>query len=84
MRRMRRIRKGAVRRPVLQGLLRDQEVRPVRRARRALMARKEVRLEDDGSIHHVTRHQRKSEARLIPWTKGPTTRWQRFKRDMVG
>lgn len=48
------------------------------------MARKEVRLEDDGSIHHVTRHQRKSEARLIPWTKGPTTRWQRFKRDMVG
>jgi hypothetical protein len=41
---------------------------------------------DDGRIytHKVTRHQRASEARLIPWTKGPTTAWEKFKRAAVG
>lgn len=48
------------------------------------MARKEVRLDDAGLPHQVTRHQRKSEERLIPWTRGPQTRWERFKRAAVG
>jgi hypothetical protein len=34
--------------------------------------------------HKVTRHQKKSESRLIPWTKGPTTRTQRVIRNLIG
>lgn len=31
-----------------------------------------------------TRRQSKSEQRLIGWTAGPQTRWQKFKRDAWG
>lgn len=43
-------------------------------------------LDDNGRPyeHKVTRHQRKSEARLIPWTKGPTTKRAKIARDLWG
>ena len=34
--------------------------------------------------HKVTRSMRKSEERLIPWQRGPQTRWERIKRAAVG
>jgi len=50
------------------------------------MAKTVTEMGDDGRIvtHKPTRHQRRSEARLIPWTPGPQTRWQRFVRKAVG
>jgi hypothetical protein len=34
--------------------------------------------------YSVTRTMRKSEERLIPWTAGPQSKWQKFKRAAVG
>jgi len=50
------------------------------------MGKTVTEMDDNGRIvsHRPTRHQKKSEAQLIPWTKGPTTRWQKFKRAAVG
>lgn len=50
------------------------------------MAKTVTEMGDDGRIvsHKSTRARRRSEAQLIPWTKAPTTRLQKFKRDMVG
>jgi len=43
-------------------------------------------LGDDGRpvTYKTTKALRRSEARLIPWTAGPQTRWQRIKRAAVG
>jgi hypothetical protein len=50
------------------------------------MAKRTTELGDDGRpvTYTATRAQRRSEERLIPWTPGPRTRWQRFKRAAVG
>lgn len=50
------------------------------------MAKTTTQMDDDGRIitHRVTRHQRRSEERLIPWTAGPQTRWQKLVRKAVG
>lgn len=44
--------------------------------------------DDDGRVqefaHKVTRHQRASEAQLIGWTEGPTTRRQKIARALWG
>ncbi|BEL07797.1 hypothetical protein Q0Z83_059880 [Actinoplanes sichuanensis] len=50
------------------------------------MAKTVTEMDDDGRIvsHKPTRHQRKSAERLIPWTAGPQTRWQKFVRKAVG
>lgn len=49
------------------------------------MARQVTGMDDDGRVvsHQLTRAQRKSE-RLIPWTAGPQTKWEKFKRKAVG
>jgi hypothetical protein len=43
-------------------------------------------MDDDGRIykHKVTKHQKKSEAREIPWTKGPTTKPAKIARALWG
>jgi hypothetical protein len=43
-------------------------------------------MDDNGRIytHKPTRHQRKSEARLIPWTEGPTTKRAKIARALWG
>jgi hypothetical protein len=50
------------------------------------MGKRVTEMDDDGRIvsWKPTRHHRKSEAQLIPWTAGPQTRWQKFKRSAVG
>jgi hypothetical protein len=50
------------------------------------MAKRTTELDDDGRpvTYTATRSRRKSEQRLIPWTRGPQTRWQKFKRAAVG
>ena len=50
------------------------------------MGKRVTELDDDGRIvsYRPTRQQRKSEQRLIPWTAGPQTRWQKLKRAAVG
>lgn len=50
------------------------------------MAKTVTQRGDDGRIvtYKPTRHQRRSESRLIPLTPGPQTAWQRFKRKAVG
>lgn len=50
------------------------------------MARTTTELGDDGRVHTYksTRARRASEARLIGWTAGPQTKWQKFKRAAVG
>lgn len=50
------------------------------------MAKKVTEMDDNGRIvsHKPTRHQRKSEARLIPWTEGPTTRRAKIARSLWG
>lgn len=48
------------------------------------MGKRVTQLDDSGRPHRVTRHQLKSEQRLIPWTPGPQTAWQRFVRKAVG
>lgn len=50
------------------------------------MAKTVTQLGDDGKVvsHKLTRDQRKSEARLIPWTPGPRTRGQRIARALWG
>jgi hypothetical protein len=50
------------------------------------MAKHTTELGDDGRLHTYksTRARRKSEAQLIPWTPGPTTRWQKFMRAAKG
>lgn len=50
------------------------------------MAKTVTGLDDTGRIvsHKLTRHQRKSEQRLIPWTKGPTTRRAKAARALWG
>lgn len=50
------------------------------------MAKTTTELGDDGRpvTWKKTRHQSRSEQRLIPWTPGPKTRWQKFKRDAWG
>jgi hypothetical protein len=43
-------------------------------------------MDDNGRIykHKVTKHQKRSEARLIPWTEGPTTRGKKIARALWG
>lgn len=50
------------------------------------MAKHTTELGDDGRVvtYKATRARRQSEARLIPFTPAPTTRWQKFKRAAVG
>lgn len=50
------------------------------------MAKTTTELGDDGRpvTYTSTRARRKSEERLIPWTKGPQTRLQKIKRNLVG
>ena len=50
------------------------------------MAKTVTGMDDDGRVvsHKLTRHQSKSAATLIPWTPGPRTRWEKFKRAAVG
>lgn len=42
--------------------------------------------DDTGRIvtYRLTAARRKSADRLIPWTAGPQTRWQRIKRAAIG
>jgi hypothetical protein len=47
------------------------------------MAKRTTELDDNGRPFKKTRHQQASE-REIPWTKGPTTGWQKFVRKAVG
>lgn len=49
------------------------------------MAKTTTELGDDGRpvTYKSTRQRRKSE-QFVPWTKGPTTRWEKFKRAAVG
>lgn len=49
------------------------------------MAKTVTGLDDDGRLysHKLTKHQKKSEAHLIPWTPGPKTRWQKIKRALI-
>lgn len=50
------------------------------------MAKTTTEMGDDGRIHtyKATRHQRKSEQRLIPWTPGPKNLRQRIIRNLIG
>lgn len=50
------------------------------------MAKTTTEMDDDGRVrtYKSTRARRASEQRLIPWTPGPQTAWQRFKRKAVG
>lgn len=50
------------------------------------MARTRTEMDDDGRIvtHKVSRSQRKSEQRLIPWTEGPKNWRQRAARNLWG
>lgn len=50
------------------------------------MAKRVTEMNDDGQIvsHTPTRHQRRSEQRLIPWTRGPQTRGQKIARALWG
>ncbi len=50
------------------------------------MAKRVTEMDDNGRIvsHKVTRHLKKSEARLIPWTAGPQTRGQKIRRALWG
>jgi len=49
------------------------------------MAKTTTELGDDGRpvTYKSTRARRRSEAQLIPWTPGPQTRWEKFKRAAV-
>lgn len=49
------------------------------------MAKRVTEIGDDGRLvtYKSTRARRKSESRLIPWTPGPKTPWQKFKRDAI-
>lgn len=49
------------------------------------MAKHTTELGDDGRLvtYKATRARRRSEQRLIPWTPGPTTPWQKFKRAAI-
>lgn len=50
------------------------------------MAKRVTEMGDDGRLHTytATRSRRRSEAQLIPWTPGPRTAWERFKRAAKG
>lgn len=50
------------------------------------MAKHTTELDDDGRMvtYKDTKARRKSQARLIPWTAGPTTRRQRIARSLWG
>lgn len=50
------------------------------------MAKRVTEMDDDGRVvsHTPTRAQRRSEQREIPWTQGPQTKWEKFKRAAVG
>lgn len=50
------------------------------------MGKRVTEMDDDGQVvtHQPTRAQRKSEQALIPWTRGPQTRLQRIKGNLVG
>lgn len=50
------------------------------------MTKRTTEMDDDGRLvtYSSTRARRRSEQRLIPWTVGPRTRWQKFKRAAVG
>ena len=50
------------------------------------MAKKVTEMDDDGRVvsYKNTRSRRKSEARLIPWTAGPTTKRAKILRALVG
>lgn len=49
------------------------------------MAKRVTEIGDDGRLvsYTRTRAMRKSESRLIPWTPGPKTPWQKFKRAAI-
>lgn len=50
------------------------------------MAKTVTGMDDNGRIvsHKLTKAQKKSEARLIPWTAGPTTRRAKAARALWG
>lgn len=50
------------------------------------MAKTTTAMGDDGRTvtYKATKSRRHSEQRLIPWTAGPQTRWQKLKRAAVG
>lgn len=50
------------------------------------MAKTTTELGDDGRpvTYKTSRHQRKSEQRLIPWTRGPQTRRAKIARTLWG
>ena len=51
-----------------------------------MMAKRTTELDDNGELvsYKNTRSRRRSEEREIPWTPGPRTKWQKFKRAAVG
>ncbi|GLW32292.1 hypothetical protein [Actinoplanes regularis] len=50
------------------------------------MAKRTTEMDDDGRVvtYKNTRHRRRSEERLIPWTDGPRTRGQKIARALWG